>query len=336
MKISKSYKLSEFLDWTRRSLYIVIALAIVPVVLYELLGQKWIALPWSLAALLGIAASFIVGFRNVQTYNRSVEAQQVWTAIATFSRYWGMICRDFTTSPLAAKTLTYRHLAWLTALRYELRSGRVWEAVNNRSNEEYRKRFYVVPEATSPLEAELGKLLPDDELERLTATRSKATHLLCAQNKAIRDMYVNQELVVLHHGEMQKTLRDLLDQQGKAERIKNFPYPRQYTTVNTIFVWCFAALLPWCLVRDFDRLNDVVSSPFAGHAVWLVVPFSALVSWMYLSLNQVGESTENPFEGGANDVPISHISRLLEIELREMLAERELPPLLQPTYDVLL
>ncbi|HEU5297727.1 MAG TPA: hypothetical protein VFU71_23325 [Burkholderiaceae bacterium] len=61
-----------------------------PMVLYRLLGQKWIALPWSLAVLLGTAASFIVGFKNVQTYNRTVEAQHVWTAaesaLAVFSR----------------------------------------------------------------------------------------------------------------------------------------------------------------------------------------------------------------------------------------------------------
>ena len=66
MKISKSYKLSEFLDWTRRRLYVVLVLAIVPVVLYQLLDQKWIALPWSVAVLLGTAASFIVGSRSYQ------------------------------------------------------------------------------------------------------------------------------------------------------------------------------------------------------------------------------------------------------------------------------
>lgn len=55
MKISRYYGLSECLHWTRRWLYVVIALAIVPVVLYRLLGQQWIALPWSLAVLLGTA-----------------------------------------------------------------------------------------------------------------------------------------------------------------------------------------------------------------------------------------------------------------------------------------
>ena len=336
MKISKSYKLSEFLDWTRRKLYVVLALAVIPVVLYQLLGQKWIALPWSLAVLLGTAASFIVGFKNAQTYNRTVEAQQVWTAIASASRYWGTICRDFPTNPRSTKALIHRHLAWLTVLRYQLRGHRVWESVTSSSNTEYREKFYTVPESESPLELELAKYLPKDEMETLAAAKDKASQLISAQSRTIKDLFASQELAVVHHTEMQKTLKDLLDQQSKSERIKNFPYPRQYATINTIFVWCFATLLPFCIIREFDRLNDGVSGLLAGQMAWLTLPFSALVSWMYVSLDQVGESTENPFEGGANDVPISQISRLVEIDLRQMLGETDLPQLLRPKNDIIL
>jgi hypothetical protein len=69
---------------------------------------------------------------------------------------------------------------------------------------------------------------------------------------------------VTHHAETQRTLKDLIDQQSRAERIKNFPYPRQYATINTIFVWCFAALLPFCVIREFDRLNEGVSGLLAA------------------------------------------------------------------------
>jgi ion channel-forming bestrophin family protein len=89
-------------------------------------------------------------------------------------------------------------------------------------------------------------------------------------------------------------------------------------------------------VREFDRLNELVSGPLAGHMAWLAIPFSMLVGWMYVSLDQVGESTSNPFEGGANDVPIAQISRLVEIELRELLGESELPSLLKPTNQIIL
>ena len=336
MKVGKSYTLPEFLDWTRRKLYVVLALGITPVVLYQLMDQKWIALPWSMAVLLGTATSFIVGFKNVQTYNRTVEAQQVWTAIASASRYWGTISRDFAPNLSTAKALVYRHLAWLTVLRYELRGRRIWESVASGANAEYRDRFYRVPESESPLEVELAKYLPKDELEQLAAASNKATRLIAAQSGTIKGLFASQELAAIHHNEMQRTLKDLIDQQSRAERIKNFPYPRQYATINTIFVWCFAALLPFCVIREFDRLNETVSGLLAGHMAWLTIPFSALVSWMYVSLDQVGASTENPFEGGANDVPISQISRFVEIELRELLGETDLPALLRPENEIIL
>jgi ion channel-forming bestrophin family protein len=333
MKIGKSYTLPEFLAWTRRKIYVLLVLASIPVVAYQLLGQKWVAVPWAVAVLVGTVTSFIVGFKNSQTYARTVEAQQVWTTIAAVSRYWGTICRDLPSNPRSTRALIHRHLAWLTVLRYQLRRARVWESVTTRANTEYRKK-YSVPESETPLEEELRKYLSAEEIAHLAATKNKAITLISTQSETLKDLFVHQELVVLHHTEMQKTLKDLLDQQSKVERIKNFPYPRQYATINTFLVWCFAALLPFCLVREFDRLNDGVSGLLAGHMAWLTIPFSMFVGWMYVSLDQVGESTENPFEGGANDVPIAQISRLIEIELREMLGETDLPPLLRPTNRI--
>jgi putative membrane protein len=31
-------------------------------------------------------------------------------------------------------------------------------------------------------------------------------------------------------------IKDFIDNQGKSERIKNFPYPRQFATINTFFI----------------------------------------------------------------------------------------------------
>ena len=249
MKLRKSYKLAEFLTWTRRKLYILVAMAIIPVILYEVFGQKWIAAPWSVAVLLGTATSFIVGFKNAQTYNRTLEAQQVWTAIAGMSRYWGLISRDFPTTQATSKALIYRHLAWLTVLRYYLRGNRAWEAANRGPNAEYQERFYRVPEKETALTAELRQYLSEPEFQGLMSTKNRASQLMSAQSEVIRDLYSKQEITVTHHTEMQRTIREFLDQQSKVERIKNFPYPPQYATINTIFVWRFAALLPFCMVR---------------------------------------------------------------------------------------
>lgn len=337
MHIGKGYTLTEFLDWTRRRIYLLAVLSALPVLLYQGLGQKWIAMPWVVVALLGTAASFIVGFKNSQTYGRTLEAQQIWTGIAAASRYWGLICRDFPADRGHSKALVERHLAWLTALRYQLRSPRAWETAASASNREYRsKKAFTVPERETALETELRKYLDEDECRRLTSTWDKATRLLAEQSAALRTLYASQQLVVLHYTEMQKTLKELLDQQSRAERIKNFSYPRQYAVINRIFVWSFAALLPFGLVGEFDKLNAHVGGFLAGNMAWFAVPFSLLLSWLYVALDQVGESTENPFEGSANDVPIAQICRLLEIELRDMLGETGLPGLLRPQGNVIL
>ena len=45
MRVGKSYTLAEFLAWTRRKIYVLLVMAIIPVVLYKVFGQTWIDLP---------------------------------------------------------------------------------------------------------------------------------------------------------------------------------------------------------------------------------------------------------------------------------------------------
>ena len=335
MHIGKSYRVSEFLIWTRRKTYSLFVLGLIPVTLYEVFGLKWLTVPWPVVALLGTATAFTVGFKNTQTYNRAAEGQKIWTDILCLSRYWGVICRDFFADAQNNRELIYRHMAWLTALRYYLREDRAWESVNKKHNAEYQQ-FYSIPEREASLESELASYLPNHELAVILPVKNKATQLLALQSRALKALYQQDKIVVLQFVEMERVIRDLYLQQGKSEQLKDSPYPRQYAIINTFFVWLFCFLLPFGILRDFDQLNHLVSGPLKEHMVWLVIPLSMLISWMYTSLEQVGESTENPFEGTANDVPISQIGRQLEIELRQMLGEDNLPAELQPQHDIIL
>ena len=47
-------------------------------------------------------------------------------------------------------------------------------------------------------------------------------------------------------------------------------------------------------------------------------------------------STVTNFEGGANDVPITNISRTIEIDLREMLNEQDIPAATMPQNNILM
>jgi ion channel-forming bestrophin family protein len=127
----------------------------------------------------------------------------------------------------------------------------------------------------------------------------------------------------LKYIEMQQLLKELYEHQGGCERIKNFPYPRQYSSISRFFFAILTLLIPLGMLNEFAKLGP--------NFIWLNIPFSIIISWMFVTLEDVGESTENPFEGAANDVPISTISRTIEIDLKEMLGEDKIPPARVPT-----
>lgn len=334
MHLGKSYRPYEFVVWTRRNIYVLLVLSLLPALLYQVLGLKWLTLPLSVVTLLGTAATFVVGFKNVQTYARTVEAQKIWTGIVSTSRFWGLIVRNYVGDAEPRARLLDRHMAWLTALRYQLRAYRIWESVDSRSNAEYQKH-YVIAERTESLQAALARHLPPGDIQALALADNTAVQLLAAQAVAVRELLGAGMISAAEYAECNGRLRELLDLQGQAERIKNFPYPRQYAVVDRLFVRFFCVVLPFGLTGQFDQLNQGVGGFMQGHMVWLSVPFSLIVSWIYTSLEQVGESTENPFEGGANDVPISRLSTIIERDLKQMHGRADLPVLAEEKGIVL-
>src|SRR5882724_1126432 len=167
----------------------------------------------------------------------------------------------------------------------QLGENRAWEATS-KANAEYW-RYYSIPKMQTPLETELAKFLPDAELTQILATRSKATQILGLQSRAIKELLARQVIGVAQFVDMHRSIKDFLVHQGRCERIKDFPYPRQYASIDSFFIKLFCLLLPFGLLREFDSLNDTVEGVIKGHMVWLIIPFSVLISWMYTSLGRV-------------------------------------------------
>ena len=55
--------------------------------------------------------------------------------------------------------------------------------------------------------------------------------------------------------------------------------------------------------------------------IWLTVPISIVVSWIFWTMESVGDSSEDPFENFINDVPMTTLCRTIEIDLRQNLGE---------------
>ena len=116
--------------------------------------------------------------------------------------------------------------------------------------------------------------------------------------------------------ELQNILNEFYTLQGKCERIKKFPLPRQYGNMSFIFVGIFIFLLPLGMISEFDEIGKYGS--------WLSVPFTVLVGWVYIMMELVGDYSENPFEGLGNDIPMLSLCRTIEIDLKEMLKEQNI------------
>jgi putative membrane protein len=328
MHTGSHYKFTEFLVWTRRDIYVLIIIATIPTVLFQAFELKWIAIPWVPVALVGTAAAFIVGFKNTQTYNRLWEARQIWGSIVNTSRTFGMMSKDFVKADRTnTEKLVYRHCAWLTALRFQLRKPQSWENTNKPHNKEYRK-YFSVPEWEGTLEEELKKYLSEEEHKYVLGKKNRATQLIALQSKHIKSLRAEGKIEHYEYVEMERRLADLYDHQGKGERIKNFPYPRQFASINMFFVWLMVLMLPFGMLNEFQKLGEIF--------VWLTIPFSVIVSWVFTSMEKVGEATENPFEGGANDIPMAALSRTIEIDLRDMLDETNLPEPITPVNNILM
>jgi putative membrane protein len=327
MHAGRQYSLKEVILWTRRETVVFVILSTIPTALYAFAGWKWVAMPWLPVAMVGTVVAFITGFKNSASYSRLWEARQAWGSIINDSRTWAMMVMAYIPNQDARRRLFYRHLAWLTALRFQLREPRSWENMQLAHNTEYR-RNYTIAEWKSRLEQELPALLDAGEVQHVLSRKNRAFHLLELQSQDLRKAVENTSNGDFKVIECLHAHAALVDAQGKCERIKNFPYPRQYATLNHFFIWMFIVFEPFGLIQEFEKLGP--------QFVWLTIPAATLVAWVFHTMDKIGESTENPFEGGPNDVPITALSRTIEIDLRELLGETELPPALQPVNNILM
>lgn len=332
MHTGKGYTFKEVILWTRRDIFILFFIAAMPTALFYFFAWKWLLLPWLPIALLGTAVAFVVGFKNNASYDRLWEARRIWGSITNYSRSWGIMVKDYVSNRHAKAAVTdselkaihfklyQRHFAWLTALRYQLRENKTWEAINLPHNREYRNQWFRVEEQDNSLAEALKPYLSEEEFQIVMSKSNKAAQILALQSEHLRHLLHDGFIEDFRHMELEKIIVELYNQQGASERIKNFPYPRQYASLNNWFIKIFVALIPFGMLDEFAKLGDAY--------VWMTIPFSALSGWIFTTLERIGETSENPFEGSANDVPITSISRNIEIDLLEMLnVKHDLKPL---------
>ena len=336
MHIKKTYTTFEMAWWTRFETFLFLLIIIFWVSIYYFLDIAWLKIPWTPLALIGTAVAFVIGFQNNASYGRIWEARKIWGGIVNTSRTFGTYVQDMVsnehaekrvddaTLAMEIKTLTNRHIAWMTALRFAMREPRRWETtVNHRTNQEGGMR---PPEKDTMLECELKSVISESDFNYVMSKNNKATAMLYLQSHHLKELKEKGLVWEFSFLELEGLVQELFALQGKSERIKNFPYPRQFATLNHFFMWIFVLLLPLSLVPQFAEIGAGIldKSPLIGkYFIWFSIPFYVIVAWIFHTMERIGRTGDNPFEGTANDVPISTIARGIEIDLLQNLGEAD-------------
>ena len=345
MYVNKNYNLKSVLRFSGAHILWITAWAVLVTSLFHFFHLEWFSVPWLPISVIGTAVAFYIGFKNNQAYDRLWEARKIWGAVVNSSRMWGANVKSYVSNQFTTKKyskeelhqihqrLIYRHLAYVYSLRSQLLIPTSWEHVSQsghvgRMNKKRMETWGVGLHNDGITEQELREFLPAEEIDRLINYQNTATQIIDQQSQDLQELRQKDLIEDFRHMELQNLLNGFYTHQGQAERIKKFPLPRQYASVSFIFVGLFIFLLPLGMVSEFHKL---------GHwAIWLSVPFTVIVGWVYIMMELVGDYSENPFEGLGNDIPMLSLCRVIEIDLREMLGETELPPSIQPVNGVLM
>lgn len=324
MYIKRNYGFWMTFNWSKKPFILGGVYAFLITLLYVWLDMD-ISLPWQPMSVLGIAVAFYLGFKNNSSYDRTWEARKIWGGIVNNSRSFGSAVVSFLQSDDAGRlaqeqrALIYRHIVWLTALRYQLRLSRPWEHTEDRVKGLYVPS--VCEEYIDRLDKEILPFISEAEVEEIIGKSNMATQVLANQARALQRLRDEGYMDDFRHMRMHELLGALYDDQGRSERIKNFPFPRQYASTALWTAVVFCSILPFGLINTFSDLP--------GNMVWWTVPFSALITWVFFLMEKIGDYSENPFEGSYNDVPITSISRAIEIDLRQMINDKDIPAPIQ-------
>jgi putative membrane protein len=115
--------------------------------------------------------------------------------------------------------------------------------------------------------------------------------------------------------QLEGQLAALSTQQGICERIKAIPVPRQYDYFTRLFVRIFVVLLLLFLIK---RLA-------ADGTLWLVVPVTGVIVFLFTTIERTGAVNEEPFENLITDVSLTATCREIERDLRAILGEANQP-----------
>jgi ion channel-forming bestrophin family protein len=295
MVVSGRAKLGTFSSYVGLPLLALLALDVLVVLAYVFGRWTWLSLPDVPLSIFGGVIGVFAGFRNTSAYARWWEARTIWGSVVNNSRNLAREVLTMITSP-ATDSDSQREIE-------EVKRGLVLLEIA------YVHALRNHLRGTAPW-PELAGLVSEQETERLRTRGNVPLAIQQSMAATLTRCYLHRWIDEIRWASLDRTLSTIMDCQGASERIKNTPFPRVYDSFIRLIITIFCVLLPFGMV--------------AGLRLWTPLG-STLVGFIFLAFDKIGRDLEAPFENLPHDIPLTAISRTIEINLKQMIGEEDLP-----------
>lgn len=116
--------------------------------------------------------------------------------------------------------------------------------------------------------------------------------------------------------QIDSTLSRLCDSMGKCERIKNTVFPRSYSLLVHLLIYVFATMLPFGLDDQY---------------VIVEISLTAMLPLIFISTERTAIIMQDPFENTPMDTPMTTLAKTIEINIKELIGDDNLPVIEKPT-----
>jgi len=253
----------------------------------------------------GTVLAILIGFRMNEAYNRYWEARILWGQLVNQSRNFARMVLSLIDSTILTKKDTISDREIHRVLIYRQLAYANALRLHLRRQEKWD---------------ELKPFLEEKEWKFYLPMINKPTHILYHQSQDIKSILNQEPGKDFRWVKLEETLNEFYNIQGGCERIKNTPFPRIYSRMTKGFTWIFATLLIISLYDEFD---------------WQLLIIRGMVGYVFVTLDKIQALLKNPFDNTIADTPMTSLCRTIEIDLRQMLGEKDLPEPIKPVDGIL-
>lgn len=257
---------------------------------------EWLPkVPSFLPSVLGICISLIMAFRINQSYDRWWEARKVWGAIVNDSR--SMIMQLY---------------AFIDDVENQ-HNKRVYQSIANRQI----AWCYSLGQSLRGLDPikNVERYISVGDLNYITKQVNKPNALLMLQTRQIKELHSSSIINSYQHVQLDNTIVRLCDSMGKCERINSTVFPRTYSLMVHFFIYLFVAILSLGLVESMGVLE---------------IPLLTIIASTFLLIEKTGIHMQDPFRNRPTDTSVTAIARTIEINIKQMIGETDVPEPYQP------